>query len=95
MKDEAAILLRVDHLETESGAGELADVADLSAAFAIERSAIEHDLDRLRVADFFHLVDKMILSENADDLPLGLGLFVAEEFRAAASLFSANRAGWI
>ena len=42
-----AVLLRVGHLELEAVADELAGVADLAAAFAVERRAIEHDAHRV------------------------------------------------
>ena len=49
-------------------ADELAGVADLAAALAVERRLIEHDGDRLLVADFVDLVAQLVLGDDAHDL---------------------------
>ena len=61
VNDQAAVLLRVGHVELEAVADELARVADLAAALAVKRRAIEHDAHRVRVADLFHLVAQVIV----------------------------------
>ena len=45
--DELAVFLRVGDFEFEAVADEAADVADLAAAFAVERRAVEDDADVL------------------------------------------------
>ena len=61
VNDELAILLRVDHFELKAVADELARVADLAAALAVERRAIEHHAHRVLVPDLFHLVAQVIV----------------------------------
>ena len=53
VQHEALFALRVDHFESQAGADDFARVADLAARFAVERRLIEHDGDRLLMADFF------------------------------------------
>ena len=84
---ETVFLLRVEHLEADARGDEFPRVADLPAAFAVERRAIEHDLDRLFVAVFRDRLDQMILGEDADDFSVGLDRFVAEKLACRSTLF--------
>ena len=81
--DELAVFLRVGDVEFKAVADELAGVADLAAAFAVERRAIEHDANQILVADFFHLVAQVIVrrlaGDDALDRGLGFGRLVTEE----------------
>ena len=65
--------------------------------FAVERRAVEHDADRLGVADFVELVDKMIAGRLPATMPLTSAsasvVVVAEELGASAALASARRSG--
>ena len=56
---EAAVDLRVDHLEAEAVADEFARVADLAAHLAVEGRLVEHDHDRVLVVDFVDLVAEL------------------------------------
>ncbi len=48
---EAVFLVRVDYFEAKSLAHQFAPISDLSAAFAVERSAVENNLERPFMAD--------------------------------------------
>ena len=58
---EPAVFLRIGDDELKPVADELARVADLAAALAVERRAIEHHAHRVLVPDFFHLVAQVIV----------------------------------
>ena len=77
VNDQPAVLLRVDHVELEAVADELARVAHLPAALAVERRAIEHHAHRVLVPDFVHLVAQVIVRrlarDDALDRRVGLG----------------------
>ena len=81
--DELAVFLRVGHVELEAVADEAAGVADLAAAFAVERRAIEDDADAFGVADFVELVAEVIVrrmaGDDATDRGFGFERVVAEE----------------
>ena len=80
VKREAAVDLRVDHLEVEAGADDLAVVAHLAAHLAVERRLVEHDDDRLLVVHLVDPIAQLIVGDDADHL--GVGHFervVAEE----------------
>ena len=62
---------RVDHLEVEAGADDLARVAHLSAHLAVEGRFVEHDDDRLLVVDLVDLVAQLIVGDDADHLGVG------------------------
>ena len=50
-------------------ADELAGVADLAAALAVERRAVEHDAHRLGVADLVQLVAQLIVRRMPAMMP--------------------------
>ncbi len=77
VQDQAAVALRVDHVEFSAVRGEHADVAHLAARLAIKGRAIEHDADCCRAADFFELIDELLFGDDADDFALRLELVVA------------------
>src|SRR5437868_11940266 len=52
VQDEAVFLLGIKHFKAHAGADQLAGIADLPAALAVKRRAIEHDLDGPVVAVF-------------------------------------------
>ena len=47
VQHETLFALRIDHVELQTGADDLAGVADLPARFAVERRLIEHHRHRL------------------------------------------------
>ena len=94
VSDQVAVLLRVGHLELEAVADDLARVADLAAGLAVERRAVEHDRDRLVVADLGQLIEQVVLRDDAADLGRRLGRFVAEELGGLEGLLQrVDRAG--
>ena len=62
--DELAVFLRVGDVELEAVADELAGVADLAAALAVERRAVEDDADAFGVADLVELVAEVIVRRH-------------------------------
>ncbi len=88
--DQLAVLLRVGDFELDAVADELARVADLAAALAVERRAIEHDPHRIFVADLVHLVAEVVVRRRAGDDALhrrvGLGRRIAEKLGRMQSL---------
>ena len=70
MEGEVVVLLRVVDLEDEPLAADLAGVADLAAALAVERRPVEDQDDRRPgVADADRRrVGQAVLRQDADDL---------------------------
>ncbi len=76
-----AAFLRVAHDEPRARAAELARIADLAAAFRVERRAVEHDL--AFVASVERVAPMLPPFSNATTWPTSFTGLVAQELRLA------------
>ena len=94
VQDEAPFAQRVDHVEADPFGHQISGIADLPAAFAIERRLVEHDHHRLGMTDFVDLVAQLVLRDQTHDAGRGFDRFVAQELAAVHRLLErVQRAG--